>query len=167
LANINYLTGDATAPVMRPAVICHVCNDKGDWGKGFVLALSRKWKEPEKEYRLWWLKWHRGLPLPSTEMGFGLGRTQFVRVEDDIMVANMVAQHGIGVKKGVIPLRYTALRECLTDLYGSVSQMPKAYTVHMPRIGCGLAGGDWDEVVGILEDVITVDTYVYDYKEGS
>jgi O-acetyl-ADP-ribose deacetylase (regulator of RNase III) len=89
-----------------------------------------------------------------------------VGVENDIIVANMVAQHGTGIKKGVIPLRYTALRECLTDLYGSASLMTGAYTVHMPRIGCGLAGGDWDEVERILTDVITVDTYVYDYEEG-
>ncbi|MEV6001124.1 Appr-1-p processing protein, partial [Streptomyces griseomycini] len=24
-------------------VIAHVCNDIGGWGKGFVLAVSRRW----------------------------------------------------------------------------------------------------------------------------
>jgi hypothetical protein len=37
-------------------------------------------------------------------------------------------------------------------------------TIHMPRIGCGLAGGRWDEVELIINEVCTVDVYVYDLK---
>src|SRR4029077_8760714 len=33
-----------------------VCNDAGGWGKGFVIAVSRRWPEPERRYRAW----HRG-----------------------------------------------------------------------------------------------------------
>ena len=40
--SINYLKGDATEPTKKPAIICHVCNDIGGWGRGFVLALSKK-----------------------------------------------------------------------------------------------------------------------------
>ncbi|EGJ73150.1 hypothetical protein STTU_0361 [Streptomyces sp. Tu6071] len=44
---ITYVRGDATAPRGRgPRVIAHVCDDRGGWGKGFVLALSRRWPEP-------------------------------------------------------------------------------------------------------------------------
>ena len=32
-------------------VIAHICNDGGGWGKGFVLAVSARWPEPEREYR--------------------------------------------------------------------------------------------------------------------
>ena len=32
----------------------------------------------------------------------------------------------------------------------------------MPRIGCGLAGGNWNEVEQIIKDVASVDVYVYD-----
>ena len=152
---IHYLKGDATVPIMRPAIIPHICNDEGGWGAGFVLALSRKWKEPEKAYRLW----HRGLGQTTIEQPFELGKTQIVRVKDDITVANMIAQHGIGIRNGVIPLRYDALRKCLSYVYSSFYE---GETIHMPRIGSGLAGGSWSEVEKILKDVATVDTYVYD-----
>lgn len=51
---ISYVTGDATHPHGQgPKVICHVCNDIGGWGRGFVLALSRRWPQPEADYRAW------------------------------------------------------------------------------------------------------------------
>ena len=54
MASIRYLKGDATCPQAKGVkLICHVCNDLGGWGKGFVLALSRRWDRPEAEYRAW------------------------------------------------------------------------------------------------------------------
>src|SRR5688500_13345662 len=51
---IKYIKGDATRPA-RPGnkIIVHVCNDIGGWGRGFVMALSARWKEPEQSYRQW------------------------------------------------------------------------------------------------------------------
>ena len=39
-------------------------------------------------------------------------------------------------------------------------------SVHMPRIGCGLAGGKWEKIEPIIEaELVTkgVDVYVYDF----
>ena len=48
---INYVIGDATAPQGEGnKIICHICNDVGGWGAGFVMALSKKWKQPVEEY---------------------------------------------------------------------------------------------------------------------
>jgi hypothetical protein len=47
---LHYLIGDATEPVLKPAVICHVVNDCGIWKSGFVIALSKKNATPEKCY---------------------------------------------------------------------------------------------------------------------
>jgi len=50
--NIQYVKGDATTPQGDGhKIIVHVCNDLGKWGKGFVLAISKRWKEPEATYR--------------------------------------------------------------------------------------------------------------------
>lgn len=60
MTQITYLKGDATNPMGKGnKIIAHICNDVGGWGKGFVLAISRKWKEPEKAYR----KWYRSVYL--------------------------------------------------------------------------------------------------------
>jgi hypothetical protein len=38
---IEYRTGNAAAPqAAGPKIVAHVCNDQGQWGKGFVLAVS-------------------------------------------------------------------------------------------------------------------------------
>jgi hypothetical protein len=73
MADIHYRTGDATNPQAQgPAVIARICNDRRDWGKGFVLAISQRWPQPETVYR----RWHRN----RTRNDFGLGATQLVRV---------------------------------------------------------------------------------------
>src|SRR4051794_31137312 len=109
MTSITYRKGDATAPATDGTrIICHVCNDIGGWGKGFVLAISRRWREPEAQYRAW----HK----QGESAGFRLGAIQLVDVEPELMVANMVAQHGIHPSAGIPPLRYDALRDCLTTL---------------------------------------------------
>ena len=132
---IRYLKGDATAPAGdEPRIIVHVCNDRGGWGRGFVLALSKRWKEPEAAHR---------------RMGSrSLGDVGFVEVEPSLWVANLIGQHGTRPSKGVPPVRYDAIRRGLAQVRGFA--LERSASVHMPRIGCGLAGGTWDEVEPII-----------------
>lgn len=88
MSEITYVRGDATVPLGKGVkVIAHVCNDIGGWGKGFVLAVSRRWPEPEAAYRAW----HRD----RAHNDFGLGAAQFVQVDRYVWVANLVGQRGI------------------------------------------------------------------------
>ena len=49
---IHYIKGDASYPIGDEIkIIAHVCNDIGAWGKGFVLAISRRWDKPKIEYQ--------------------------------------------------------------------------------------------------------------------
>ena len=137
---INYLVGDATRPqVPGNKIIAHICNDAGGWGAGFVLALSKRWKEPEKQYRDWFKR----------KDDFELGEVLYVRVANDIWVANMIAQHGYMDRMSGVPIRYDALAKCLTDLHGTAQD--HMASVHMPRIGTGLAGGKWDVIEPMIE----------------
>jgi len=153
---MEYVVGDATNPIGNgPRIIAHVCNDAKKWGKGFTYALSLRWKVPEKAYRAW--------SALKTPHAFGLGLVQFVAVDQDIMVANMVAQHGIRTDDGPPPIRYDALEKCLEKVATFASN--KKASVHMPRIGAGLSGGDWKEIVKIVERVFSshnVSVYIYD-----
>lgn len=142
-APLLYTTGDATQPWAdgRPHIIAHVCNDIGRWGSGFVMALSGRWPEPEEEYR----KWHANGP------DFRLGHTQLVLVEKDLTVANMIAQHGTITSggDGGPPIRYRELGGALRAVSEEAGKT--GASVHMPRIGCGLAGGRWELVEPIIE----------------
>ena len=150
---IYYLKGNAVEPkeVEGRKIIVHVCNDVGAWGKGFVMALSNKWKKPEQEFRASKIK--------------RLGYTQFIKVEDDTWVANMIAQHGIHRDNfDVPPVRYIAIETCLKEVGHWASKT--GTSIVMPRIGCGLAGGRWSMIENIIEATLSdVDVYVYDFED--
>lgn len=143
MGEINYVRGDATVPSVKGVkVIAHVCNDIGGWGKGFVLAVSRRWPEPEKAYR----SWHRARAAND----FGLGAVQLVQVERHVWVANMIGQRGIRTGSKGVPVRYEAIDTALGLLADRAAEL--GASVHMPRIGCGLAGGKWSRVEPLITE---------------
>jgi O-acetyl-ADP-ribose deacetylase (regulator of RNase III) len=158
MSGLRYIKGDATSPQAKGVkIICHVCNDIGGWGKGFVLAISRRWKQPEAEYRAWHAAGKQG--------GFSLGTVQFVQVEPYIWVANMVGQRGIKRGSSGPPIRYEAVATCLQQVAGKAQEL--GASVHMPRIGCGLAGGEWSKVEPLIEEhlcEVGVAVTVYDFE---
>ena len=157
---IHYTAGDATQPQSSGSVIiAHICNDIGGWGAGFVLALSKRWPQPEEQYR----QWHRDgmAALPP----FALGEVQFVRVSQTTVIANMVGQHGIRGRGKLPPIRYEAVDRAL----GRVGEeaLLKGASVHMPRIGCGLAGGSWEHIEPLIIARLSnrgVAVSIYDFK---
>ena len=133
--------GDATDASAFPygCIIAHVVNDVGAWGKGFVVPLAKRYPRARSEYRHAWRK-------------YKLGGIQTVTMRGEpVVVANMFAQHGIGT--GRRRLRYGALRRCLRRVAVVAREIDA--TILMPKIGCGLAGGDWDVVRGIIEEETT------------
>ena len=156
MESINYIKGDATSPIGNDKkLIVHICNDIGAWGKGFVLAISKKWKEPEQKYREWF----------KSQDKFELGKVQFVNVESDLSIANIIGQHKIKRNNGKIPIRYEAVRDCLNKVAHFANE--NNFSVHMPRIGCGLAGGNWNEIELIIKEELidrNIKVTVYDYE---
>lgn len=208
---IQYVKGDATAPIATSSnnsdnkhamIIVHVCNDIGRWGKGFVMAVSRRWKAPEQAYREWYaqLQQDRKSTTPwknhpssistirsngdsnsknrsnsITSGTFEMGAVQHVRVEDNMWVANIIGQRGIAMSsnknnhshttKRIPPIRYDAIRRGLQKVAQHANVLGGA-TVHMPRIGCGLAGGTWDDIEPLIVRELSelgIAVWVYDY----
>jgi O-acetyl-ADP-ribose deacetylase (regulator of RNase III) len=164
MSEIKYVIGDATQPEGRgKRIIAHVCNDQGKWGAGFVLALSQRGATPEMAYRAWFMgkgdEWYVPKFPPA------LGRVQlvpFIASEPELYVANMIAQHAFG-EEGKRPIRYTALATCLNKI--SIIAREMDASVHMPRIGCGLAGGSWQDVSVLVQRFLVehgVPVTVYD-----
>jgi O-acetyl-ADP-ribose deacetylase (regulator of RNase III) len=157
MTNITYLKGDATSPQAKGMkIIAHICNNLGKWGKGFVMAVSDRWPEPERAYR----EWHRG----RAGNDFALGSVQFIQVESYIWVANMVAQHGLRGGRQTPPIRYEAVEKALVKVAQKALELKAS--VHMPRIGCGLAGGEWGRIEPIIVSSLCehdVAVTVYDF----
>lgn len=154
---LKYVNGDATVPqgIQSLSVIAHLCNNKGKWGAGFTGALSARWPQPEMEYRRWFADGvHQGFRGGQTR--FELGQIQIVPVyamrggAPCIVVANMIAQNGIN-KKGQNKCRvdYDALATALGEVREYLAWKDDG-SVHMPRIGTGLACGDWSAIEPLI-----------------
>jgi len=146
---VNYVEGDATAPVGDGLkIIAHCCNNVGAWGAGFVVALSKQWMRPEIEYR----KWHRERKQRG-DNELPLGAMQLVPVESDIYVANIIGQRGIRTAKGgVPPIRYEAIEKGFRYIAQFATAHPERnVSVHAPRLGCGLAGASWSKIEPLLD----------------
>jgi len=148
---ISYKVGNVIESVLENdtnKLLIHVCNNVNKWGQGFTLSLSKKWKSPEKMFR--------GKKINI------LGETDFVRVSNNITVANMVAQFGLKSKVNRRPIDYNALRYCLRK----VAAYAKKYkcSVYMPKIGVGLGGGHWDTIEKIIKKELDgLNIFVFEY----
>jgi hypothetical protein len=168
MVKLTYLVGDATNPKDngKNIIIPHVCNNIGGWGAGFVLALSKKWPEPEKEYRNWYQKSipkHYPHDDNFSTCSFQLGATQLVKVKPNIYVANMIAQHGTISSNNLKPIKYVSLIQCMKDiLYDTIRFKAE---IHAPRFGSALAGGNWNFIEELIQEIWLdngIDVYIYD-----
>ena len=153
---ITYLKGDATRPRgdgLR--IICQVVNDKAPrWGGGFALVVRRRFPKVQEDFSIW-----------ASEQGelFILGSTRFCLVDESLAVFNMICQKGYGPSPRP-RIRYSAMKACLDKLADIASE--RKASVHMPRIGCGQAGGSWSVVSeGLIEEALCnrdISVTVYD-----
>lgn len=167
MPEIHYLEGDATDPVgSGPRILAHICNDYGGWGRGFVLALSARDKRPEEMYRR--CVHQTVTPLGETYMSL-FDPSGYGHADVDIFVANMVAQHGNKSIENPVAVSYKALWECLGNVGEEAADM--GASVHMPRIGTGLGGGDWTKIENLVRRALVElhgrDVFVYDLPEAA
>jgi O-acetyl-ADP-ribose deacetylase (regulator of RNase III) len=177
---LKYIEGDATKPELQnlnnKPLIIHCCNNIGAWGAGFVLALSRKDKNPEQAYKDW-AKIDTRYTVDEFEYSTGkfelgeVGFALFADINDEnshpqTHVANMIGQHGVGRdKEGNPPVRYESIRKCLKKVRKYC--LKNGFEVHAPRFGSDLAGGDWDVIEGLIKDELTskgIPVTIYDWK---
>ena len=77
----------------------------------------------------------------------------------------MVAQHGVRAVHRIPPIRYEALERCLEKVADQAKELKAS--VHMPRIGCGLAGGEWTKIEPLISRKLCeqdVSVTVYDLE---
>lgn len=172
---IKYVKGDATNPCIPYGVriIAHVCNNVGKFGAGFAGCVAKRWGFVRDRYVEWSVSSKSEI---FKDKNFALGAIQIVPIGSGLYIANMIAQNGVRSSKNPHPINYMALGECLKKLDDWVASYIKAkapmvvpnlcpdVTIHMPRIGCGLAGGSWDVIEPLIGSLINIDVYVYDLE---
>lgn len=139
--NIKVIQGDLLDA--KTDIIAHQTNCMGIMGSGVALAIRQKYPKVYNGYRLHCRKCNRGYGL--------LGTCQLLPTDKVTpkFVANLFGQFEIG--HGATD--YKALKAAMLELRDFM-QMRGYSSVAMPYgIGCGLGGGDWDTVLGIIEEI--------------
>lgn len=158
--NIKYVTGDATQPHgSAEGMIVFVVNDTAAlWGAGFARVIRKKWPDVQQSFRKW---------TNERSDRLKLGQVYFSDPTDGTSVAAMVAQHGYGPSP-TPRIRYSALEQCLKAVTSAA--LERNAVVHMPRIACGEARGDWRIVSELINETLCregVPVTVYDLPGSS
>jgi O-acetyl-ADP-ribose deacetylase (regulator of RNase III) len=134
--------------------ICHVCNNIGGWGSGFVVPLARKWAQTRQAY----LDWCQGTYQDGNYKDFRLGEWQPVNVQQSneqiggIYVCNMIGQNGVVGPENPKPIRYAALAKCMDEIGEHIVANARPSEIHAPKFGAGLAGGNWDFIEELINE---------------
>lgn len=119
-------------------IIGHQCNCKGVMGAGLARNIRDKFPIVYKEYRKRYLAG-----------ALCLGTTQMIQVSPSLYIANLMAQDLYGRDKQYT--NYEALTECLKYIHQRSIEWN--LNVYLPySLGCGLAGGKWEEVSKLIEE---------------
>lgn len=139
---IKYIDGDILSgpKQVERIIICQQVNCSGVMGAGLAKQIRAKYPVVYSEYQRYIHELNeQELPL--------LGRVSYVRVADNIAIANIFGQDGYG--RGKRHTNYAALSVAFWRMFSRIQNT----TIRIPYgIGCGLGGGDWDIVEALIND---------------
>lgn len=151
---INIVNGDLLKSELP--VIGHQVNCLGIMGAGIAKTIKSKWFNVFTEYTKFCNKF-----VSDREL---LGKCQLVEVDDNMTgyVANLFGEYSFA--EAVAPFEgnrhtdYEALKEALLSFKAQVKEKGFKDAGIPYKLGCGLAGGDWDGVVfPMIKDIFLDD----------
>lgn len=132
--------------------IAHGVNCQGGFGSGIAGQIAKIYPEVKESY------------LRQFDFGWGLGQVDGVKTDSGKYVFNCATQfeYGYDGKKYV---NYGAVYECLKYVRNFCKNRD-IKVLGLPRIGCGLAGGDWNVVKALIEEIFdgSMEVIIYEKK---
>jgi len=139
-------------------IIAHGVNCQNVMGSGVARVLFEKWPAVKYFYHDYFEEFHAG--MDGKEF---LGRIDDIPVDEERngkIVVNCFTQQFFG-NDGKCYLSYEALEDCMIELRELCIHLG-VKEVAMPKIGAGLAGGNWAIIENIINEVLKdIDVYVY------
>lgn len=132
---IKYVEGDLLASDIK--VIAHGCNCLGAMGSGIAKQIRAKWPNVYEVYN-----------LKYRVMGLELGTILPVQTLDNRIIVNCMTQQFCG-NDGALYVDYDAIANCISAINNNVDSW-EVTEVGFPKIGAGLAGGDWNIIESII-----------------
>jgi hypothetical protein len=146
----------------------HVCNNIDLFGAGFAGQVGEYYPSVKIDYHL----------LGKNFMKSNLGHSQILKVAEDpkfkhkLYFVNMIAQNGIRSAENHRPLNYLALVKSMNTLSQFIhyntgfANKNERIEIHAPKFGSGLAGGNWNFIADLIEDIWKpFNVYIYNYQK--
>lgn len=132
---LKYVKGDLFD--VKSGIIAHCVNCRGAFGSGVAGQIAKLYPGAKTAYI-----------MVHERSGWQLGKIQFIQVaaNPDLIIANVAGQDDYGTDR--VQVDYSALAIGLEKVFkfAELEDLPVA----LPKIGCGLAGGNWETVERII-----------------
>ena len=139
---IIYKTGDLLEAPEH--VICHGCNAQGKMGAGIAVPIRKRYPKAFDDYRVYEAQGNR----------LELGQCCFVECPEGRIVIDAVTQEFYGREPDIVYASYDGIRRALQRI-NDWAKANGVDTVAFPKIGAGLARGDWSIIADIIETEAT------------
>lgn len=120
-------------------VVVHGCNAQGVMGSGVALAIKNKYPSAYSAYK-----------ASEQYGGMTLGRCSYSIQDDGKVVINAITQQFYGRNPHIKYVSYEAVAEAF-NMINMFCEERGYKEVAIPKIGAGLANGDWDVIENIIE----------------
>ena len=148
---IEVIVGDALAH--QKGIIVHGCNCQGVMGSGIARTIRERYPKVYEEYA----DHHK-------KFGLQLGDIQVIKVDEDKYIVNAMTQHLYGSSRRFA--NYEAIAECFESIESVRQTINPKLPVVFPKIGAGLAQGDWKIIHRIIDSIIKVKKILYVQTPG-
>ena len=126
--------------------IVHGCNAHGVMGSGVALAVKNLYPAAFEDYR-----------QIHEDDGLVLGEAYPYMPTTTLVIWNAITQEGFG--KPYRNCSYDAIQTCFEDINHAATETDDlgiTQEIHIPMIGAGLGGGNWEIIREIIEQTCTV-----------
>ena len=142
----SYKEGNILDWADKVDVIGHQVNCFGVMGGGLALQIATKWPNVEYEYQEYII---RHIHISRTDL-LGHCHIAIPKSAGRCSIANLFGQYDVG---GGLRTDYEALQKALRELKGTMRKYNQTKLALPVNLGCGLAGGNWNTVQDIIENV--------------
>lgn len=135
-------------------IIVHQANCLGVMGSGIASQVKEKYPEVYKGY------YHYCKTNTAEDI---LGTSLICQVNDKRYIANVFGQLAFGGDK--VYTDYEALRHSLIEVRDFAKEHKLSVAIPC-KIGCGLAGGDWNIVLDMIKEIFSdTETSIYEFNK--
>ncbi len=139
---------------VQSGLILHGCNTKGVMGAGVAKQIAVNYPIVYSKYKKYCgTVWDHDI----------LGQCFFVDATKDLTIGNLFTQDTYGSDPKTRYVSYDAIDDC----FSKISTVIRRDTgIHFPKIGAGLANGDWAVIQSIIEhrlkDFTNLNLWIYE-----